>query len=150
MNPRRKRRLIMISLAVAGVSVSIGLVLLALQENINLFFSPSQVAAAEVPAEQHFRIGGLVVPGSVEKTRGKLAVAFKLSDTVNEVQIEYDGILPDLFREGQGIVAEGRLNQRGVFIADRVLAKHDENYMPPEVEQALKMSGNELYRGETR
>lgn len=77
MNPRRKRRLIMISLAVAGVSVSIGLVLLALQENINLFFSPSQVAAAEVPAEQHFRIGGLVVPGSVEKTRGKLAVAFK-------------------------------------------------------------------------
>jgi len=150
MNPRRKRRLIMISLAVAGVSVSIGLVLLALQENINLFFSPSQVAAAEVPAEQHFRIGGLVVPGSVEKTRGKLAVAFKLSDTVNEVQIEYDGILPDLFREGQGIVAEGRLNQRGVFIADRVLAKHDENYMPPEVEQALKMSGNELYSGETR
>ncbi len=141
MNSKHKRRLVLISLLVTGLSVSVGLVLMALQENINLFFTPSQAAMGEVPAAQRFRIGGLVVYDSVEKTKGELTIAFRLSDTVKEVRVEYAGILPDLFREGQGIVAEGRLDQQGVFIADRVLAKHDENYMPPEVEEALKMSG---------
>ena len=140
MSPKQKQRLVLVSLLVAGLSVTIGLALTALQDNINLFFSPSQVIAAQAPMAQRFRIGGLVVPGSVEKIVDTLTVAFRLTDTVQEIPVKYDGILPDLFREGQGIVAEGQLNKQGVFIADRVLAKHDENYMPPEVEQALSRS----------
>lgn len=147
MTPKQKQRFILVGMLVLGISTGIGLVLLALNENINLFFTPSQVVNGEVPPEQRFRIGGMVTLNSVEKVDGELTVRFKLNDSAKEVQLEYAGILPDLFREGQGIVAEGKLNNDGVFIADQVLAKHDENYMPPEVEHALKMSGNENYSG---
>jgi len=145
MTPKQKQRFILVSMLIIGISTGIGLILLALNENINLFFTPSQVANGEAPNNQRFRIGGMVTMNSVEKTEGELTVRFKLNDFAKEVQLEYAGILPDLFREGQGIVAEGKLNDNGVFIADQVLAKHDENYMPPEVEHALKMSGSDNY-----
>jgi len=146
MSPKQKQRFIIVAVLVIGLGTGVALVLKALNKNINLFYTPTQVAAGEVPPNDHFRVGGLVIPGSVEKAKGELKVAFKLTDTAHEVQLEYTGILPDLFREGQGIVAEGKLNQAGVFVADQVLAKHDENYMPPEVDHALKMSGNEYYQ----
>ena len=146
MSPKQKQRLILVSLLVLGLGTGIGLVLMALNENINLFFTPTQVVAGEVPPGQRFRIGGMVSKDSVEKTQGELAVRFKLNDSAEEVQLEYAGILPDLFREGQGIVAEGRLNDQGVFVADQVLAKHDENYMPPEVQHALEQSGKDYYQ----
>lgn len=145
MTPKQKQRFISVGMLILGISAGIGLVLLALNENINLFFTPTQVADGEVPPEQRFRIGGMVTLNSVEKVDGELTVRFKLNDSAKEVQLEYAGILPDLFREGQGIVAEGKLNNDGVFIADQVLAKHDENYMPPEVEHALKTSGGDKY-----
>ena len=148
MTPKQKQRFILVSLLVVGLSAGIGLVLMALNENINLFFTPSQVVAGEVPPNQRFRIGGMVTLDSVEKLDGELTVLFKLNDSVKEVQLKYAGILPDLFREGQGIVAEGKLNEEGVFVADQVLAKHDENYMPPEVEHALKTSGGDYYNNE--
>ncbi len=146
MSPKQKQRFIVVGLMLVGLGTGVSLVLMALNENINLFYTPSQVVAGEVPDGEHFRIGGMVTNGSLEKVGGALTVNFKLNDSVKEVQLEYSGILPDLFREGQGIVAEGKLNEEGVFIADQVLAKHDENYMPPEVEHALKMSGNEYYK----
>jgi cytochrome c-type biogenesis protein CcmE len=148
MTPKQKQRFILVSLLVVGLGVGISLVLMALDENINLFFTPSQVVAGEVPPDQRFRIGGMVTEDSVEKLDGELTVLFKLNDSVKEVQLRYAGILPDLFREGQGIVAEGKLNEEGVFVADQVLAKHDENYMPPEVEHALKVSGGDYYNNE--
>jgi cytochrome c-type biogenesis protein CcmE len=146
MTPKQKKRFILVSMLIIGIGTGIGLILLALNENINLFFTPSQVADGEAPNNQRFRIGGMVSENSVEKVDGELTVRFKLNDSTKEVQLEYAGILPDLFREGQGIVAEGKLNDNGIFVADQVLAKHDENYMPPEVEHALKMSGNENYK----
>ena len=138
MSPKQKRRLLTVAFLVIGLGTGTTLVLLALNENINLFLTPAQVVAGEVPPGSRFRIGGMVVRGSVEKSESDTTTRFKLADLSEQVQLEYAGILPDLFREGQGIVAEGRLNEHGVFIADQVLAKHDENYMPPEVEQALK------------
>ncbi len=101
------------------------------------FYSPSEVAAGEAPSERKFRVGGLVVDGSVQRVPDSLAVEFTVTDTVHEVVVSYEGILPDLFREGQGIVAHGRTREDGVFEASEVLAKHDENYMPPEVASAL-------------
>ena len=138
MSPEQKRRLLTVSFLVVGLGTGITLVLMALNENINLFFTPAQVVAGEVPPGSRFRVGGMVVPGSVEKAKNDITTRFKLADLSEQVQLEYAGILPDLFREGQGIVAEGRLNGQGMFVADQVLAKHDENYMPPEVEAALK------------
>ena len=146
MSPKQKQRFIIVSLLVLGLGIGVTLVLMALNENINLFYTPSQVVAGEVPDDEYFRIGGMVTDGSLEKVEGALMVRFKLNDSVKEVQLEYSGILPDLFREGQGIVAEGTLNSEGVFIANQVLAKHDENYMPPEVEHALKTSGGDYYQ----
>jgi cytochrome c-type biogenesis protein CcmE len=146
MTPKQKQRFILVSMLIIGIGTGIGLILLALNENINLFFTPSQVADGEAPSNQRFRIGGMVSENSVEKVDGELTVRFKLNDSAKEVQLEYVGILPDLFREGQGIVAEGKLNDNGIFVADQVLAKHDENYMPPEVEHALKMSGKDNYK----
>ena len=145
MSPKQKQRFIIVSLLVVGLGIGVTLVLMALNENINLFYTPSQVTAGEVPADEYFRIGGMVTDGSLEKVEGALMVRFKLNDSVEEVQLEYSGILPDLFREGQGIIAEGKLNSEGIFIAKQVLAKHDENYMPPEVEHALKTSGGDYY-----
>ena len=138
MHPVRKRRLIMVSLLVSGVVIAVGLMLLALGENLNAFYSPSQVAAGEAPHEHTFRVGGMVADGSVKRDKDSLKVTFDVTDTANTTTIEYTGILPDLFREGQGILADGKMGEDGVFIADRVLAKHDENYMPPEVNAALK------------
>ncbi len=138
MTPRRRQRFILAGLLVLGVAVSISLALIALNKNINLFFSPTQVAAGEAPLNSTFRLGGMVVPGSVRRPEDGLIVAFDLTDTVETVTVVYKGILPDLFRENQGIVAQGRLLTDGTFEAQQVLAKHDENYMPPEVADALE------------
>ena len=133
MKPKRRQRLVLVGLLVAGVGIAVGLALLALQENINLFFSPSQVAAGEAPVGSPFRLGGMVVDGSVSRVDQSLEIRFDLTDTANTVTVAYTGILPDLFREGQGIVAQGSVNDNGLFTATQVLAKHDETYMPPEV-----------------
>ena len=138
MTPLRRQRFILVGLLVLGVSIALGLALLALRENINLFFSPTQVKAGEAPQQASFRLGGMVVEGSVRRPDADLSVEFVLTDTVEQVTVTYKGILPDLFREGQGIVAQGMLNNNGIFEAKQVLAKHDENYMPPEVADALK------------
>ena len=138
MTPLRRQRFILVGLLVLGVSVALGLALLALRENINLFFSPTQVKAGEAPQQTSFRLGGMVVEGSVQRPDADLSVEFVLTDTVEQVTVTYKGILPDLFREGQGIVTQGMLNNNGIFEAKQVLAKHDENYMPPEVADALK------------
>ncbi len=144
MRANRKRRLVIAGTLVIGVSVAVLLTLLALRENINLFYSPSQVAAGEVAEGTYFRIGGMVVDGSVERSLTDLQVSFDLTDTAETVTVYYSGILPDLFREGQGIVALGRLKGHE-FQADQVLAKHDENYMPPEVTDALKAANRQTY-----
>tara|TARA_Y100000780_G_scaffold49677_1_gene41654 strand:+ start:17 stop:457 length:441 start_codon:yes stop_codon:yes gene_type:complete len=136
--PLRRQRFILVGLLVLGVSIALGLALLALRENINLFFSPTQVKAGEAPQQATFRLGGMVVEGSVRRPDADLSVEFVLTDTVEQVTVTYKGILPDLFREGQGIVTQGMLNNNGIFEAKQVLAKHDENYMPPEVADALK------------
>ena len=138
MTPLRRQRFILVGLLVIGVSVAIGLALLALRENINLFFSPTQVKARDAPRQANFRLGGMVVEGSVRRPDTDLSVEFVLTDTIEQVTVTYRGLLPDLFREGQGIVAQGVLNNDGVFEATQVLAKHDENYMPPEVAEALE------------
>lgn len=135
MTVRQKRILFVFSILV-GVSLATGLTLYALNQNMNFFYSPSQVVAGEVPENVVFRVGGLVVEGSVRRSQD-LWVEFALTDGAEVVWVQYTGILPDLFREGQGIVALGQLNAEGVFVADQVLAKHDENYMPPEVAAIL-------------
>lgn len=141
MNPKRKKKLILVSAMVAAVGIAVGLVLYALSENINLFYTPTQIAEGEAPVGQRIRAGGMVVDGSVKRAPDSLQVQFAVTDYQHEVVVSYTGILPDLFREGQGIVTMGALDDKGVFQAVEVLAKHDENYMPPEVEAALKASG---------
>lgn len=141
MTPARKKRLALVALMLVGVGLAATFALNAFNQNILYFFSPSQIAGGEAPVEQRFRVGGMVVDGSVNRSQTDLDVAFELSDTQHQVQVIYTGILPDLFREGQGIVANGKLNSQGVFEADTVLAKHDENYMPPEVADALEKAG---------
>lgn len=126
----RKQKLILILSIVFGLSLALGLVLYALRSNISLFYTPTQVVQGETKPEQVFRMGGMVEKGSVQHLQG-LTVQFVLSDFHNKVKVEYTGLLPDLFREGQGIVAQGKLAPNGIFIAQEVLAKHDENYMPP-------------------
>lgn len=138
MNPIRKNRLILAGMIVAGVGIAAALALVALSENINLFYSPTQVVAGEAPRDHTFRLGGLVEEGSVKRDPDSLEVSFNVTDGAENVTIYHRGILPDLFREGQGIVAQGRIGSDGRFVADEVLAKHDENYMPPEVEHALE------------
>lgn len=152
MTPKRKQRLILVGLLVGGVGLAVGIALTALKENINLFFSPAQIVNGEVPAGATFRIGGMVVDGSVNRKEEGLGVAFDLTDTAQTVTVHFDGILPDLFREGQGIVATGKLDN-GIFVAQQVLAKHDETYMPPEVTEALKQANaatysNNAYQGQ--
>ncbi len=143
MNPVRRKRLILIGLMVAGVAVAVGFALNAFNQNLMFFYSPSEVAAGKAPLDHPFRLGGLVTTGSVQRLPNGLTTRFEVTDNSKTVTIEYTGILPDLFREGQGIVAHGKLNENGVFVADEVLAKHDENYMPPEVADALEKSHNE-------
>ena len=137
MHPARKKRLILILLVLLGVGAAVALALSALRENINLFYTPTQIANGEVPEGARIRAGGMVVDGSVKRSTDSLDVHFDVSDGARAVTIAYSGILPDLFREGQGIVALGRVNADGVLVADEVLAKHDEEYMPPEVAKAM-------------
>jgi cytochrome c-type biogenesis protein CcmE len=141
MNPKRRRLLFMAIFIVIGAGTATALMLKAFNENLLYFYSPLQVENGEAPLNRSFRIGGLVVAGSVVRDPKSLLVKFDLTDTVKTVTVKYDGILPDLFREGQGIVANGRMDGNGVFEASEVLAKHDENYMPPEVAAAIKQAG---------
>ena len=138
MHPVRKKRLILIGLMVAGVGIAVGFALNAFNQNLMFFYSPSEVIAGDAPEDHPFRLGGLVMTGSVQRQSDGLMTQFDVTDNEKTVIIQYTGILPDLFREGQGIVAHGRLNEGGIFVADEVLAKHDENYMPPEVAASLK------------
>ncbi len=145
----RKQRLIIVLFILVGVSAAVGLASYALQQNINLFFSPAQVVGGEAPSGQKMRLGGMVVVGSLARQEDSLRVRFDLTDYRGVVTVVYEGILPDLFREGQGVVAEGVLEPGGHFKADTVLAKHDENYMPPEVADSLKAKGVKLGEGAT-
>ena len=133
----RQQRMLAVGLAAAGVILAAVLTLRAFEENMMFFIDISEVVAGNAPEDRNFRVGGLVVDGSVEREPGELEVKFTLTDTKNTLDVHYAGILPDLFREGQGIVAHGRLDADGAFVADTVLAKHDEKYMPPEVAESL-------------
>ena len=144
MTPARKKRLALIVLMVTGIGISLGFALQALNENIMLFISPSDVAQDKAPRDRLFRIGGMVVNGSVSRPGAGLTVQFDLTDNVNNVTVRYSGILPDLFREGQGIIANGKLDKDGTFVAQEVLAKHDENYMPPEVAAAMQKTQGDI------
>jgi len=141
MTPTRKRRLMMVALIIIGVATATALALTAFNKNLMFFYSPTQVAAGEAPKERSFRIGGMVKNGSVNRDKDGVTVSFVVYDTEKEATIKFKGILPDLFREGQGIVAQGKLGSDGIFVASQVLAKHDENYMPPEVAAAMKPKG---------
>ncbi|MCP4934316.1 MAG: cytochrome c maturation protein CcmE [bacterium] len=137
---RKQRRSAMIFTGLGVLAVAVGLVLWALSGNIMFFYSPTDLVEKQVKPGQRFRLGGLVEEGSL--VRGQSTkITFKVTDNAKTVDVSFEGVLPDLFREGQGVVAEGKLNTRGVFVADSVLAKHDENYLPPEVASSLKKKG---------
>jgi cytochrome c-type biogenesis protein CcmE len=137
MKPRTQRALaILVGLSILGVAAA--LVLNAFKSNLIFFFSPTQVLANESPRDRSFKLGGLVEMGSIERETGSLTIRFVITDTAQKIPVSYTGLLPDLFKEGKGVVAQGKLGTDGVFRADSVLAKHDENYMPPEAAEALK------------
>jgi cytochrome c-type biogenesis protein CcmE len=138
MTPKRKKRLLLIALMVAGVAIAAGFALKAFNENLMFFYTPSAVAANEAPLNHPIRVGGLVTAGTVKRQADGLTVRFDVTDNAETITVQYTGILPDLFREGQGIVALGQLGNDQLFVASEVLAKHDENYMPPEVADALQ------------
>ncbi len=133
----RQQRMLAVGLAALGVLVAVAFTLRAFQENMMFYVEISDVVKGNVPDNRNFRVGGLVVPNSIVRESGELEVKFTVTDTKNTLDVYYSGILPDLFREGQGIIAHGTLNEDGQFLADTVLAKHDENYMPPEVADSL-------------
>ncbi|MCB2101488.1 MAG: cytochrome c maturation protein CcmE [Rhodobacterales bacterium] len=137
---RKHKRLTFVIVALALLGAAVGLVLFAFTDNIVFFHSPTEVNEDAFRTDRRFRLGGLVEEGSVVKEQGTVKVSFRITDLAESVPVTYVGILPDLFREGQGVVAEGRL-ENGIFVAEEVLAKHDENYMPPEVAESLKASG---------
>jgi cytochrome c-type biogenesis protein CcmE len=137
MTPRQRRLTLVIGI-LAGVSIAGVLALSAFRKNVTFFFDPTQVAAGQVPAGERFRLGGMVTEGSLKRAPGSLEVRFVVTDFSHQVPVSYTGVLPDLFREGAGVVAHGHLGPDGTFIADEVLAKHDEKYMPPEVARSLK------------
>ncbi len=141
MHPVRRQRLYVVLFIAVFSSAAIGLVIYAMRGNINLFYPPAEVVAGKAPVDQSIRVGGMVVKGSVQRATDSLQVNFQLTDYQASVPVVYTGILPDLFAEGQGAVASGRLNGDGVLEATEILAKHDENYMPPEVADALENSG---------
>ena len=147
MTPKRKKRLMLIALMVAGVGIAAGFALKAFNENLMFFYTPSDVAADEAPVNHPIRVGGLVTTGSVERQEDGLTVRFDITDNAKTITIQYTGILPDLFREGQGIVALGELGKDRMFVASEVLAKHDENYMPPEVADALEATHEAAMKG---
>lgn len=138
MNQIRKQKLIIIAIMFTAATVAVAFVLVALSQNINAFYTPSQIAQGQMPIDKQFRAGGMVVEDSVIRTQSDLNVRFALTDFESQVEVVFSGILPDLFREGQGIVVTGVLNKQGVLVASEVLAKHDENYAPPAVTEALK------------
>ena len=146
----RKKRLWFIVAGVALVAAAVGLVLFALKNNVSLYFTPTQVFNKEAPQGRSFRIGGLVEKGSVQREKDGLTVHFNITDTVKTMPVVYKGILPDLFKEGKGVVAQGKLEAGDVFHADEVLAKHDENYMPPEAKDALEKAQRSQKAGETQ
>jgi len=145
MRAKRKQRLYLVILLIAGLSIAVGLTLMALQQNINLFFTPTQIVEGEAPQGVAFRIGGMVVDDSLRRSDENLSVQFAVTDTAQQVPVVYTGILPDLFREGQGVVALGRLDG-STFVASEVLAKHDENYMAPEAAEAIKQANEKMYK----
>jgi cytochrome c-type biogenesis protein CcmE len=138
MTPRRKR-LLAVTAIVAGVAAAATLAMLAFEDNLLYFYNPTQVHAGEAPTDRMFRIGGMVTEGSVQRTEGTLKIRFVVTDYKESIPVNYEGLLPDLFREGQGVIAHGRLTDTGEFAANEVLAKHDENYMPPEVAESLHL-----------
>jgi cytochrome c-type biogenesis protein CcmE len=137
MTPRRRRVVLVLGI-LAGVSLATLLAMRAFQDNVMFFFDPSQVAQGDAPIDKRFRLGGMVRPGTVERPPGSLEMSFVVTDFQRDVPVRYTGVVPDLFRENQGVVAHGRLGRDGIFVADEILAKHDENYMPPEVAEAIK------------
>jgi cytochrome c-type biogenesis protein CcmE len=146
MTPRRRRMWLVLGI-VAGVGIAGALTLSAFRQNVTFFFDPSEVAAGHVPVGERFRLGGMVTQGSVRRAPGSLEVHFVVTDFSHDVPVVYDKVLPDLFREGAGVVAHGRLRADGTFVADEVLAKHDEKYMPPEVARSLKRRHGESRAG---
>ena len=146
---RRHRRIAFIVAGLAGLAIAAALVLNAFQNNLVFFFSPTQVVAKEAPVNRAFRVGGLVENGSLKRENDGLTVHFTVTDTAKSVPVIYKGILPDLFKEGKGCVAQGRLGSDGVFYADQVLAKHDENYMPPEAGHAVDAAKHEREAAKT-
>jgi cytochrome c-type biogenesis protein CcmE len=139
MKPRHKR-FVLIGVGIAGLALSASLVLSAFQKNLVFFFTPSQVAANEAPVGKSFRVGGLVEKGSLKREADGLTVHFVVTDTAKSIAVVYRGILPDLFREGKGVVTQGKVGADGLFRAEEVLAKHDENYMPPAAQDALNQA----------
>ena len=133
----RQQRMLAIGLSALGLFIATALTLTAFKDNMMFFVSVSEVVAGEYPQERNFRVGGLVVAGSMEREEGSLDLRFNVTDLNCELAVMYSGVLPDLFREGQGVVAHGRMGDEGVFLADEILAKHDENYMAPEVAESL-------------
>src|SRR4029079_5647448 len=140
---RRHKRIVFIVAGLAGLAVAAALVLSAFQNNLVFFFSPSQVAAKEAPVNKTFRVGGLVEDRTLKRDGDCLTVRFTVTDTAKSIPVIYKGILPDLFKEGKGCVAQGRIGDDGIFYADQVLAKHDENYMPPEAGKAIDAARHE-------
>jgi cytochrome c-type biogenesis protein CcmE len=145
---RKKRRLYMLGLAMLGLGTATALALTAFQDNLVFFYSPSDLAVQHV-GQRNFRLGGLVEENSVKRLPDGLTIEFRVTDTAQTVPVTYSGIVPDLFREGQGVVAEGRMRPDGVFVAREVLAKHDEKYMPPEVADALNRAGTPQHTTKT-
>ena len=137
MTPRQKR-MVTVAVILAGVGIATAFALQAFQKNLLYYYSPTQIQAGEAPSSRSIRVGGLVENGSFERATGSLEAHFTLTDFQNTIRVSYTGVLPDLFREGQGIIARGKMTPEGTFIAEEVLAKHDENYMPPEVADSLK------------
>lgn len=134
----RQRRMALVGLIVLGVGAAVAFALTAFQENLLYYYTPSDVSAGKAPKDRAFRVGGMVPEGSFKRPPGSLEAQFVLTDYAHNVTVSYTGVLPDLFREGQGVIARGRMGADGVFVAEEVLAKHDENYMPPDVAESLK------------
>jgi cytochrome c-type biogenesis protein CcmE len=137
MTPRQKRMITVVAI-LAGVGIATAFALQSFQKNLLYYYSPSQIQAGEAPSARSFRVGGLVENGSLKREPGSLEVRFTLTDYAHQQSVSYTGVLPDLFREGQGVIARGKMGSDGMFVAEEVLAKHDENYMPPEVADSLK------------
>ncbi|MCE2724265.1 MAG: cytochrome c maturation protein CcmE [Burkholderiales bacterium] len=140
----RAKRFVWVAVGVATIAVAVALVLRAFNSNLVFFFTPTEVSQNKAPKDRTFRIGGLVTEGSVQRKPDGLTVAFLVTDTMQSIPVRYTGILPDLFKEGKGVVAQGKIGGDGVFTASEVLAKHDENYMPPEAAEALKRAGHPI------